>query len=164
MSQNEDRAVIGYTPIANSHGQRFFTSHTLVPLEDAGETEADAQNVPTTPQSGTPGARKAIPLGLRLIAGDVAGRMARRLTTHAEKAARSDMRKWLIEGIYEHRSVIAEAFGPIVAACQEFGLNVPTAEQVADFLLTRFVANPRAQSWDEVEDFRNHVIAFLSPG
>ena len=163
MNQNEGRAVIGYTPISNGRGQRFFLSHTLVPLEAVGETAADSQNIPTDPQTDTQGTRKAIPLGLRLITGDVAGRMARRLTTHAEKAARSDMRKWLVEGIYEHRAIIAEAFGPVVAACQEFGLNVPTAEQVADFLLTRFVADTRVQSLDEVEDFRNHVIAFLSP-
>ncbi|HEY1188548.1 MAG TPA: phage portal protein [Gemmata sp.] len=131
INQDEGRAVFGFNPLPGKAGNQFFIPNTLVTVEEAS-------NPPPEPS------RKAVPEGIRSVVADVAGRMARRLATHAEKAARGDLNKWLTDGIAEHNATITEAFGPVVLACRDFGLSPLGASAVAALLIGEFAAKMRA--------------------
>lgn len=133
LNLDEGRGIFSQNPIADGKGQRHFIPSGMVPLEDAGAKP--------TPAPAPKAERKAVPAGLRAVVADVAGRMARRLATHAEKAARGDFKKWRDEGILEHHSVISEAFAPAVAVCRDFGIESPDSPMLGTMLISEFNAN-----------------------
>ena len=153
INQDEGRGVFGYNPIPDGKGQRFFIPSTLIAIDDTAK--------PVPPKSDPEPARKAAPAGLRAVVADVAGRMARRLATHADKAARSDLRKGLKDDIREHAPVLVEAFTPVVLACRDFGFAAADAQAAADQLLTRFAASATADSPFDVASCRDHLVNFL---
>lgn len=127
---DEGRGVFGFNPMPDGKGERHFVPSTLVPADDAGAKPTAAP----APKA----ERKAVPAGLRAVVADVAGRMARRLATHA---ARSELKKWLSDGVLEHRAVVSEAFTPVVEACRDFGLQTPDESEVGALLIRDFAAN-----------------------
>lgn len=162
INQDEARAIFSYNPAPDSKGQQFFVPNTLVPIEEAGEAVTDAEK--TKPVKEEPPARKAIPAGLRAVVADVAGRMARRLVTHGEKAVRTGLDAWLVDGIRGHRGTVAEAFAPVVLAARDFGFNPPEAEVVADHLFERFAETAKADPPFDVAYCRDHIVTFVLRG
>ncbi|HYH68371.1 MAG TPA: phage portal protein [Urbifossiella sp.] len=149
INPDEGRGVFGFNPIPGAKGDRYYVPTTLTPVDEAGTPETPPPAPATPPPEPEPAPRKA-PAALRAVVADVAGRMAKRLATHHEKAARSDIAGWLETGIRDHSGVISEAFGPVVALCRELGRAVPDAAGVADQFLTRFSAAVRAAAVDPV--------------
>lgn len=152
INQDEGRGVFGYNPIPDGKGQRYFIPSTLVPVESVGQP---APAPAPEPQ------RKQASAGLRAVVADVAGRMARRLATHAEKATRSGLDKWLAEGVREHVPVIAEAFAPVALACRDFGFTAADAQAAADHLVARFAETAKADPPFDVPYCRDYVVNFL---
>jgi HK97 family phage portal protein len=142
LNQDEGRAVFGLNPIPDGRGQRFFIPSTLVPID---QPKAPAPGpAPTPTPTPAPEPARSVPAGLRAVVADVAGRMVRRLATHAEKANRGDLGAWLDTGIKDHSPVMAEAFRPVVLALRDWGREPPEPEAVAEWVLSRFIERVKA--------------------
>lgn len=153
FNQDEARALFGYNPLPGGKGQRYFVPTTLVPVDQAGKPTA-----PTPPPAPDPApARRAIPAGLKLVAEDVAGRMARRLLTHFERAqkARTDFHA------REHEPVMAEAFGPVSAAARDCGLAPPEPTELARRFAARFAYASASDAAGCVADMLAHFVRSL---
>ena len=132
LTKNEGRAVIGYN--ANQEDG----SDKLAP-EKPPETQQNGQKPPENqqiPAENPP--KRAVTPAFRLMLDDVAGRMVRRLATHAERAAKAGkLEEWGTQAESEHASVIADAFKPLVLLAHERGAGGIDAETLARFVISQ---------------------------
>lgn len=121
IDQNEARAIFGYNP-----------------REETAEPAAEP--VATTPKKADPAPapeNKPQTNGLRAILTDTAARMVRRLTAHAERAAKTaDWSTWPTQAERDHGKVIAEAFAPGLLCARELGFDPPDADSLAKQLIS----------------------------
>lgn len=132
LNADEGRAIIGWNSRADGGGEKYDDK----PAEN--QPDMTAQKDPKPPEN-TP--KRGISPALRLLVGDVSGRMVRRLATHAERAAKSGkLGEWCDGEHADHKSVIADAFKPLVLVAHERGTGGSVdAETLAAFLVSQTV-------------------------
>jgi HK97 family phage portal protein len=138
INRDEAREDEGYDPIPDGQGKVFLVSANTRPADEDPEEAGEPKQLPA-PKRGKPEPdQEAIHQANRTILLDALGRMARRLTTHARRAA-AEPRKfmaWLDEFTQDHLAVVTEALGPPVAAWNAARGDSWSASGVAGRILT----------------------------
>jgi HK97 family phage portal protein len=133
LNRDEVRDFENLNPIPGGFGQEFLRPVNMTPA--SGDNSTDTNDTPD--ETVGSGVRSA----LRLLVKETAGRMARRLATHAERLARrpEELRTWLDsnQGLESHRTVVAEAFEHLATAVRSTGVPAD-AEEAAVVILTEF--------------------------
>lgn len=131
---DEIRGFENMNPMPDGMGKQF------APVAGAAKpTGADPDGDPAAD------GRSAIRDAIRLVAADALARMARRLATHAERAAkrRPDLVRWLDLSADEHAATITEALTPAHRAAAAAGLTPLAPEPAARGLIEAYRAAVR---------------------
>lgn len=155
LTQNEGRAVIGWNANKEEGSDKLASNQAQNdPNNQSGSTEKPAKIPGNGEKSGDSVPKRAITPAFRLMLDDVAGRMVRRLSTHAERAAKAGrLDEWATTAEAEHASVIADAFKPLVLLAHERGAGGIDAETLARFVISQTAeaigrdAKPDAIQW-----------------
>lgn len=128
MNPDEVRSKRGLNPLPDGAGKQFWRPVNLAPID---QIDVKADPLP----SADPPANDSMRAAIRKAIAETAGRMARRLTTHAERAAKKDARAWLSTGVDEHLAAITEAFEPLAEAARQLSPRSLSAAAIAKGLV-----------------------------
>ena len=118
MTVNEARAILGKNPAPDGSGDKFISK---TPILDPQNGQNSGQN---GANSGENQPKRGVSPALRQLIDDIGGRMVRRLTTHAERAAKSGkLGDWAAKCHEEHALVLSDAYKPIIALANERGIG-----------------------------------------
>ena len=118
LTVNEARAILGKNPAPDGSGDKFISK---TPILDPQNGQNSGQN---GANSGENQPKRGVSPALRQLIDDIGGRMVRRLTTHAERAAKSGkLGDWAAKCHEEHALVLSDAYKPIIALANERGLG-----------------------------------------
>lgn len=160
MVVDEVRSLENMNDLPDGVGEIY--QRPLNMAQSTTDVVVDPANDPVEPQIDPPARSKDITNATRAVLVDALKRMAKRLATHARKAAKVDLVAWSSSGMNEHRAVLVEAITPAVVAHATASGGKADVAAVVEMICRSFAEDIRSAGADSIDLFESEMPAVIA--